>query len=59
MLIRDLIWKLFCFIVVERCGIVEDFLYDVDIDGSSFFYLVVNSGVFGVSMCLLIFLVEF
>jgi len=42
--------KPFCFIAAERQGIVEDFLYDVDVDGSSLLHLAVNSGVLGVSM---------
>ena len=50
MSIRDLTWKPLCFIAAERRGTVEDFLYDVDIDGSSLLHLAVNSGVLGVSM---------
>lgn len=48
-----MIWRsyaLFCFIAAERQGTVEDFLYDVDLDGSSLLHLAANSGVLGVSM---------
>ena len=48
--IRDLTREPLWFIAAERRGTVEDFLYDVDIDGSSLLHLAVNSGVLGVSM---------
>ena len=50
-------WPL-CLITAESQGIVEDFLYGVDVDGSSLLHLAANSGVLGVSMRPLISSVE-
>ena len=58
MSIRDLTREPLGFFAAERQGTVEDFLYDVDIDGSSLLHLAVNSGVLGVSMRPLISSVE-
>ena len=40
-------------ITARQRGTVDDFLYEVDIDGSSLLHLAVNSGVLAVSMHLL------
>ena len=45
---------MFCFIAAQGQGTVEDFLYDVDVDGNSLLHLAVNSGVLAVSMRLVI-----
>lgn len=37
-------------IAKEKNGSVEEFMYDVDVDGSSLLHLAVNSGVLGVRM---------
>lgn len=42
--------RVFCFIAAQGQGTVEDFLYDVDVDGNSLLHLAVNSGVLAVSM---------
>ena len=40
-------------ITARQRGTVDDFLYEVDIDGNSLLHLAVNSGVLAVSMHLL------
>lgn len=47
--INRLIISLFI-IAKERNGSVEEFMYNVDVDGSSLLHLAVNSGVLGVGM---------
>lgn len=45
--------RVFFSITARQQGTVDDFLYEVDIDGSSLLHLAVNSGVLAVSMHLL------
>lgn len=46
-------WTGFFPITARQRGTVDDFLYEVDIDGSSLLHLAVNSGVLAVSIHLL------
>ena len=46
-------WTGFFPITARQRGTVDDFLYEVDIDGNSLLHLAVNSGVLAVSIHLL------